>query len=204
MNLISHSNNIASLKRLAAILSVTCISLSISNLVLLSSNTSIHERIIIVPPGLSGPVNVDWGKADAEYIKTFGLFYATLIGTITPRNVEYVADRLSAMTSAEAYPVIRKKLLSLSKDVEFMSSGTAINFISYSIIYEPDRGKVFVTGESRIQAGVGAAKASLVTYEMDIRIIEGRPVVLLLQNYPGDKPHTREWLEQNAITEANK
>lgn len=197
MNLFTLSNNIVLLKRLSAILAVTCVTLSISNLVLLSANTAIHERIVIVPPGLSGPVALDWGRADAEYIKTFGLFYATLIGTITPRNVEYVADRLSAMTSPTAYPVIRKKLLALSKDGEFMTSGTAINFISYSIVYEPDRNKVFVTGESRIQAGVGAPKVSLVTYEMDIKIIEGRPVVLLLQNYPGDKPRTREWLEQN-------
>lgn len=203
MNLISHSNNIVSLKRLAAVLSVACVSLSVSNLVLLSSNMAIHERIVVVPPGLSGPVAIDWGKADAEYIKSFGLFYATLVGTIIPKNVEYVADRLSAMTSVEAYPIIRKKLLSLAKDSEFMSSGSSINFISNSIIYEPDRSKVFVVGENRIQSGYGAAKTSNIVYEMDIKIVEGRPILMLLQNYPGDAPKTRLWYEQHPET-ANK
>jgi conjugal transfer pilus assembly protein TraE len=197
MNLISHTNNIVSLKRLAVVLSISCATLSIATLVLLSSNLSIHERIVVVPPGLAGPVAIDWGRADAEYIKSFGVFYATLIGTITPKNVDYVADRLSSMTSADAYPVIRKKLLALSRDPIFQGSGTSINFISNGLVYEPERNKVFVIGENRIQSGFGPVKATQMVYELDIKIIDGRPVVMLLQNYLGERARTQEWLTQH-------
>jgi hypothetical protein len=37
-------------------------------------------------------------------------------------------------------------------------------------------------------------KVTPVVYEMDIEIVEGRPVVMLLENYEGGAPHTAKWL----------
>jgi len=198
MNLGIHSNNIVSLKKGNLILSVAVVILSLIIAMLAITLTSKHERIVVVPPGLSGPVKIDWGHADAEYIKTFGMFYATLIGTVSPKNIEYVVDRLSSMTTVSSYPIIRKRLLSLSKDPSFSTSGSSVNFVSNKIEYEPERGKVFVIGENRTQSGYGEAAVTPVVYELDIRMIEGRPMVTVLENYPGTQPHTKQWLEQHA------
>jgi conjugal transfer pilus assembly protein TraE len=194
VNLSAHSNNIVSLKRSNSILAIACVVMALTIAMISISNTSKHERIVIVPPGLSGPVEVDWGNASAEYIKTFGMFYATLVGTISPKNVNYVADRLSAMTSVNAYSVIRKRLLSLAQDPQFVNSGSSVNFVSNEVVYEPERKKVYVIGESRVQSGFGAVKVSPIVYEMDIEVIEGRPVVMLLENYTGNTPHTAKWV----------
>ncbi len=197
MNLSAHSNNIVSLKRANSILAITCAVMSLTIAMMMISSSSKHERIVIVPPGLAGPVAVDWGSATAEYMKAFGMFYATLVGTISPKNVNYVADRLSAMTSVDSYPIIRKRLLSLAQDPQFVNSGSSVNFVSNEVIYEPERKKVFVIGETRIQSGYGNVKTSPIVYEMDIEIMEGRPVVMLLENYEGNTPHLTKWVLEN-------
>lgn len=197
MNLNIYGNNIRSLHKLTLILATICLATVVALIFTILHANSIKERIVIVPPGLSGPVSVDWGKADAEYIKTFGVFYSTLVGSINPRNVEYVADRLSAMTSTEAYPQIRRSLLMLAKDPLFMDQATSSNFVSQSLVYEVDRNKVFVIGEIRVQGSTGQARIFPTVYEMTITIKEGRPIVHSVDNYPGGEPHTAKWLLEN-------
>ncbi|WP_075588247.1 TraE/TraK family type IV conjugative transfer system protein [Rhodoferax antarcticus] len=194
MNLNAHSNNIVSLKRSNSLLAVACVVMALTIAMMAISSSSKHERIVIVPPGLSGSVEVDWGGASAEYIKSFGIFYATLVGTISPKNVTYVADRLSSMTTVNSYSVIRKRLLSLALDPQFVNSGSSVNFVSSEVVYEPERKKVFVIGESRVQSGYGEVKITPIVYEMDIEILEGRPVVMLLDNYVGTAPRTAKWI----------
>lgn len=188
-----YASSLSSLKKREALLGITCAALAIALLITVSTLTQRRDRIIIVPPGLTGPVAVDWGKADTEYLKTFGLFYATLLGTITPRNAEYVADRLSGMTSAASYPSIRKSILATAKDPSFINSGSATNFIANLVIHDSEGGSIFVVGEHRVYTGFGVPKISALVYEMDIRIVEGRPVVDAVTNYPGTEPRTKQW-----------
>lgn len=79
MNHDQYSNSLSALKKQVSILGLACAALSVSVLVSVGTLASRHDRIVVVPPGLSGPVAVDWGRADAEYLKTFGIFYATLL-----------------------------------------------------------------------------------------------------------------------------
>lgn len=193
MNHDQYSNSLSTLKKQVSVLGLACAGLSLAMLIAMVTLASRHERIVIVPPGLSGPVAVDWGRADAEYLKTFGIFYSTLLGTITPRNAEYVADRLTSMTVADAYPEIRKSILSVAKDPSFAGSGSTTNFVSNQVVFEPQTGKVFVSGDNRVYSGFGQPKITQVVYEMDIRIIEGRPIVYSVTNYSGTEPRTIEW-----------
>lgn len=197
MKLDLYSNSMTSLKRQVTVLGLTSLALAVALSIMVVSTVTHHDRIVIVPPGLSGPVAVDWGHADAEYLKSFGLFYATLIGTITPRNAQYVSDRLSGMTSAAAYPEIRKKILAVAKDPSFAGSGSTTNFVSNSVVFEPETGKVFIVGQNQTYSGFGAVKIHQVVYEIDARIIEGRPVVSSVINYPGVEARTKLWKTQH-------
>jgi conjugal transfer pilus assembly protein TraE len=197
MNIDLHTADRESLKRLNMVLGLTTLLLAAALLLVFVSLSGKKERVVIVPPGLSGPVSVDWGRADAEYMKSFALFYATLIGTINPRNVEYVADRLSAMTSPEAYINVRRTLLSLAKDPLFSNGGAVTNFVSNEVIYESESGLIFVLGANQTQTGYGQPKIAPVVYELNVGIVEGRPVVRSVSNYPGTQAHTLEWKAAN-------
>lgn len=193
MNLNKYTSTLSGAKSATAILGVACAGLSLALLISVSALASRHERIVVVPPGLSGPATVDWGRADTEYMKTFAVFYTTLLGTINPRNAEYVADRLSGMTSPDAYAQIRKSILAAAKDPAFAGSGSTSNFVSREVIHEVTTGLVFVVGENQTYSGFGQPKIAPVTYEMDVRIVEGRPVVYSVINYTGSEAHTAEW-----------
>lgn len=197
MNFNVLGSNIKTLHTQVLFLAGICLAEAVSLVIAVGAATGIKERVVVVPPGLSGPVAIDWGKADAEYIKAFSLFYATLVGSITPRNITYVADRLSAMTSSVAYPQIRRQLLMLSKDPVFMDQATSSNFVSYQLIYEPERNKVFVVGEVRVQGGGAQPKVFPTVYEMTITINEGRPIVHAVNNYAGSEAHTASWIEEH-------
>jgi conjugal transfer pilus assembly protein TraE len=188
-----YSNSLSTLKKRESLLGLTCAALSVSLVIAVSSLAMRRDRVVVVPPGLSGPVAVDWGRANAEYMKTFAVFYSTLLGTITPRNAEYVADRLSGMTSPTAYPLVRKSILAAAKDPAFLNSGSTMNFVSNSVVHENETGKVFVLGEHQVYSGFGMPKVAPVVYELDIRIAEGRPVVMSVTNYPGTDARTKEW-----------
>ncbi len=193
MKLDIYQGSLAGQRSQSKVLGVVSIVLSAALLLCVFKLVNIHERIVVVPPGLSGPVAIDWGRADAEYLKTFGLFYATLLGTITPRNAEYVADRLSGMTAPNAYAKIRKQILAIGKDPAFVSSGSTSNFVANNLVHEIATGKVFVIGENQTYSGFGAPKVTPVVYEIDAVITEGRPVVNSIVNYPGTDARTIEW-----------
>ena len=192
-----YGQNNRDLYRLVLVLSSVVFLMALGLVFSINYSNSIKERIVIVPPGLSGPVSVDWGKADAEYIKTFGLFYATLVGSINPKNLEYVSDRLSGMTSTEAYPSIRKQLQVLSKDPLFMDQGTTSSFSSRELVYEAERNKVFVLGEVRIHGTPAQAQTFQTVYEMTVTIEQGKPIVHSVDNYPGIEPRTAQWLQEH-------
>ena len=40
-----------------------------------------RERIVLVPPMLDAKAEVAWNSANKEYIKGFGMYIATLVGT---------------------------------------------------------------------------------------------------------------------------
>ena len=197
MKLAIYGQNNRDLYRLVLIMASVIFLMAIGLVFSINYSSSIKERIVIVPPGLSGPVAVDWGRADAEYIKTFGLFYATLVGSINPKNLEYVSDRLSGMTSTEAYPSIRRQLQVLSKDPLFMDQGTTSSFASRELIYEAARNKVFVLGDVRIHGTPAQSRAFQTVYEMTVTIEQGKPIVHSVDNYPGATPRTAQWLIDN-------
>lgn len=193
MNVEFQTQSLASKDRMISSLSLTVAALAIALLASVISLVTRHDRIVIVPPGLKEVAKIDWGSADAEYLKSFGMFYTTLMGSITPKNVEFLADRLSSMTAPEIYPQIRSKLLALSKDPSFMSSAASSSFITSQIIYDPETKLVFIVGDNQIFNGFGALKHNNMVYEIDVRMIEGRPVVYGITNYEGTEARTAEW-----------
>jgi conjugal transfer pilus assembly protein TraE len=201
MNLDFQTRNIDTLRRQNNYLTLAVAALSIAALVSVFSWAGRHDRVVIVPPTLKTEASVEWRKADAEYIKAFGLYYATLMGSITPKNVEFLADQLSTITEPSIYPEIRKTLLVLAKNPQFKTGGSSSAFIAERVIFDAESGLTFVVGDNQVYAMAGGVKNNPMVYELDIRIEEGRPVVYAISNYPGAEPRTAAWRRSNPAFE---
>lgn len=197
MNISSLSSNINSLRKQVVVLGVVALLLAATLFIAVIKLTQIHDRIVVVPPGLSGPVAIDWGRADTEYMKSFGFFYATLLGTINPSNINYVAERLSFITDRNVFTEINKQIRSLARDPVFISSIASANFSISQMVEDSEGGKIFAIGDNTTYSGVGSPNKTQMVYEMEIKIIEGRPVVQSVSRYPGNIPRTEKWKREN-------
>lgn len=179
--------------------------LAISNTVLvmlllmaMNAMFSTKERVTLVPPYLNEQVSVGWNSASESYYKSFGLYFATLVGNITPSNVDFIIEILSTFLDPEIYTSVKPKLIALSKDPIFRESGGASVFSPGHITYEPETSKVFVSG---IMTMTSYAKSQPelknVVYETAIHIKDGKPRINHLDSYEGTQPHTLKWMASN-------
>ncbi|MBG6083011.1 TraE/TraK family type IV conjugative transfer system protein [Rubrivivax gelatinosus] len=152
-----------------------------------------HERVALVPPFLNEKVTVGWTTADAQYIKSFAMYFALLTGNVTPKNATFIADSLSSLVSTRDYPVVRKQILALAKDPVFQRIGASVRFDVSDVVYEPETRKSFVLGEQVMKDATGHEEKLPIVFEFEVRIENGRPIVYSPTNYPGNEPRTKEW-----------
>lgn len=169
--------------------------LSVSLLIAITAMVNQKERIVLIPPQIDRSVTIGWSSADGAYLKSFGLYVATLAGNITPKNAQFVVENLSTIVSPRIYPDVRLKLLSQAQSPNFIRNATATSFSPERIIFEDTTSKVFVTGPRTVETSSGSLSAGEMTYEMTIRMVEGKPVVDAINNYEGGEPRTVQWME---------
>ena len=184
------------LKTNTAILGVA-VALAVSNIILVNKLSEQHERIVIVPPTLKDQASVSWRAASLEYKKAFATYVSGLIGNITPSNVDFIVESLSRFFEPQIYGEVRKRLIEISKDPFFKSSGAYSYFVPVRIIYEPETDKIFVIGDLTTGNSVVRPKKKSVVYEMKVAIRGGIPKIESLEVYEGTEPHTIEWRKRH-------
>lgn len=193
MNLKSALRNMGQLQAMSMALMLSNIILAAGLVYAYASMAGARERIVLVPPMLDEKVEIAWNSANKEYIKSFGMYIATMVGNIQPKSSTVVLDAVSAFMDPFIYTEFRRQLMTLMEDPVFKASGSVISFLPNSIQYEADTNRVFVTG-TLITATSGAQKyQKQVTYEMSISIREGRPWVSHFLSYEGSIPRTVSW-----------
>ena len=158
-----------------------------------------RERVVLVPPQLDARVTVGMTTASSEYLKSFGLYIATLVGNITPYNVDFLTDILSRYLDARVYTAVRTRLQAVANDPVFRNSGGASWFEARRLDYEKETSRVFVVGQlNTLSAGKTNPDVAPVVYELRIEMRDGRPLVLALDSYEGSEPHSLKWQASHA------
>tara|TARA_B100000508_G_scaffold112567_1_gene90985 strand:- start:278 stop:898 length:621 start_codon:yes stop_codon:yes gene_type:complete len=159
------------------------------------------QRVVIQPYTLIDEAWVEQSAASSEYMESMGLFFANLLGNVTPANLSFIKSRLDPMLSAS----VRQSVMQALEDQStlIITEAVVISFSPRAVIYERDSGKVFVTGRSRTEGSTGAIKDEAVTFEFGFEIDNYLPRVTSLNNYVG-KPKTLEVLEQRQKLETRQ
>lgn len=159
-------------------------------------NLSRHETTRLVPPYLAKAVSVGWDTADMDYLEGIGLYVATLTANVTPKNVNFVADRLSQLLTPRVYQGVRQQILALAQDPVFNSNGGSVRFEATKVVSEKETQKVYVIGQMTTQS-VNSRDTKSAVIEMKIVMKDGRPWVDSMDHYDGADPHTLTWIEKN-------
>jgi len=159
-----------------------------------------HERIVLVPPHLTEKVEVAWSSANKEYLKSFGLYIASLVGNIQPRSSTVILDSVSAFMTPAIYTDFRRQMMAIIDDPVFKQSGAVMSFQPNTIQFEAETSRVFVTGNLITKTSSNEFQKT-VTYEIGVTIKEGRPVVTHFTSYEGSVIRTVNWHINNSARE---
>jgi len=159
------------------------------------------QRVVIQPYTLIDEAWIEQSAASSEYMEAMGLFFANLLGNVTPANLQFIKSRLDPMLAAQVRQPVMEALEDQSTLI--ITEAVVITFTPRAVIYERDSGKVFVSGRSRTEGSTGAIKDEAVTFEFGFAVDNYLPRLTSLNNYVG-KPKTLEILEQREKLETRQ
>lgn len=198
MKMITAMRNMGQLQAMTKALVISNVIMSFGLIYSVVALNGQRDRVILVPPSMDKKAEISWRSADKEYLKSFGLYIATLVGNIQPKSSSVILESVSAFMDPAIFNEFRRQLLTLIEDPGFKASNSTISFLPGSIQYEPETGRVFVTG-SLITSNSGNQKyQKQVVYEIGADIREGRPWVTHFLSYEGSVPHTVGWHVNNS------
>jgi len=196
MKFLDMLRNMKQLQAMTIVSLVSNVILALGVVYALITVSNLRERVVLVPPNLDKRAQIAWAAADKEYLKSFGLYIATLVGNIQPKSSAVVLDSVGVFMDPGIYNDFRRQLLAVIEDPVFKSSGSVISFLPASVQYEAETTRVFITG-TIITSTAGSQKYQKhVTYEVGTSIREGRPYVTHFTSYEGNVPRSVTWWVQ--------
>ncbi|BDA57926.1 MULTISPECIES: TraE/TraK family type IV conjugative transfer system protein [Enterobacteriaceae] len=142
-------------------------------------------EVIAIPPDMTEEVSVAGAKASESYKTQWGLFIATTLGNINPKNVTFVTNYILKMFPAAKQSDLEAELkkasdLMLARKVDQTFIPEDVNFLpGDNVLY------VWGTRKTKFLNVSDKEQSERWTYEMVLSVKSGRPRILYLNQYSG-------------------
>ena len=131
-----------------------------------------YQRVILIPPKLSGEIEFVEGKPSDRYIRDMARRIAGLAATYSPATARSQFDELLALYAPEEYPVAAKAWYALAGRVE--ESQVSNVFYLRNLIVDHAGQRLEMIGDRRQFAEDRLIDAGPKTYEARYRLEDGR------------------------------
>ena len=162
--------------------------LLVSNLVLVVLLQS-NRTVVLVPPTLEKEANVGARQADRGYLEAWGLFFATLMGNVTPRNIDFVLTNLQRYMAPDIYHEMSQTLVEQARAIK--SGAFAMSFTVQELAWDEASRRVQVKGVAMMHGPYGKSQNLTRTYDFAIAVRNFAPVLTDVlvhdQKQPGEK-----------------
>ena len=152
-----------------------------------------NSTVVIAPPEMTKAVSVSRDGADQDYLETFSVATAILLGNVTPDNAEFVKKALGPLLDPGIYNDVMRALD--RQIIEIKDNRITSRFSERSVVYEKETGKFFVTGYRVVKGPASDEKREVATYEYEWRVRNFRPLLTFVTNYAGN-PQTKKEIER--------
>jgi conjugal transfer pilus assembly protein TraE len=129
-----------------------------------------YQRVVLIPPTMTGTVEFVQGKPTEAYIKDISRKIVNLATTYSPPTARGQFDDLLALYTSEAYPTASKSWYSLAGRIE--ESQVSSTFYMETITLDKDKIEIF--GNLVQFAGDTKLETAAKTYVVQYRIRDGR------------------------------
>lgn len=131
-----------------------------------------YQRVILIPPNLSGEIEFVEGKPSDRYIRDMARRIAGLAATYSPATARSQFDELLALYAPEEYPVAAKAWYALAGRVE--ESQVSNVFYLRNLIVDHAGQRLEMIGDRRQFAEDRLIDSAPKTYEARYRLEDGR------------------------------
>jgi len=149
-----------------------------------------NQTVVLVPPDLRQEARVGLKHADRNYLEAWGLFFATLMGNVTPRNIDFIMESLERYMAPDIYQEMAKSMYDQAKSIK--QGNLTLSFSAQEVAYDESTKRVKVRGQTVIRGTYGKPQGMNRTYDMAIEIRNYGPVLTdvaaLDQVLPGQSP----------------
>lgn len=131
-----------------------------------------HQKVVLVPPGLSEKVWVRGNEASDEYLRHMAKYLALLLLHFTPASVEQQFAEFLTYAAPEAYPSLKVDLLEVSQRVKDM--GITSVFHVQEVVFDPKKRTLEVKGHLAQYAGDAKSLDQYIVLRLGFYLREGR------------------------------
>jgi len=160
---------------------VTCAALLALNLLLGVAVFFRQEVVVLVPPNLKQEIKVSLKKADKQYQESWALFFALLLGNLTPRNVDFVVEELEKYLAPPVYQDVMKDIYEQAQAIK--DANVSASFSPREVVYDDKTGHVLVKGQVIMQGTFGKPQNLGKTFEFGIAVKNYFPQITYLDGY---------------------
>lgn len=139
--------------------------------------------VALVPPTLNQRVELKASVAQEAYLSSWALYFAELIGNVTPGNVTFIEEALSPMLSPDIYQHVVDVLRMQTKQIK--EDSITLSFQPRQIEQDDKTGKIYVTGYAFLAGVTGKTTRELRTYEFLMRVENYAPILIWMDTYVG-------------------
>lgn len=169
---------------------VICGVLLASNLLLGVAVLSRKETVVLVPPTLKEQVKVSVRKADQKYQESWALFFALLLGNVTPRNIEFVASEIEKYLAPAIYQSVMKDVVEQADGIK--ETNISASFEPRELVYDDKTGHVLVKGQMVMRGAFGKPQNVSKTFEFGMEVKNYYPQINYLDAYERKDKNPKE------------
>ena len=142
------------------------------------------QTIVMIPPDLDKQGSISASVASDEVLESWGLFYATLMGNLTPKNAPFLLDNLSKGVTPALYHDVEQSIQAQVKQI--VTEDITTRFTPANSFVDPKSGHVFVSGELVTQGVRNTSEREPRTFEFSFVVRRYRVLLDAMQNHKGD------------------
>lgn len=157
----------------------------------------VERTVVLIPPQLSGPVDLSRNSASREAREAWALYVAQLLGNVTPATGEFMMQTLEPLLAGN----LRRMLLDLIADQleDIRREDVSMRFEPREVAYEENTQTVYISGTHTTEGPGAAPVKAQRTYEVRVDYSNYRPLVTHLDVYPG-APQRPSQKEQHSVS----
>lgn len=142
------------------------------------------------PPTLAERAWVDQDRASDSYVSAWALYIADRLGNVNPKSAEIIKATLEPLLANDIYQDVLNKIDSQVHQIR--QDRVTLEFEPRQVLQDKQEpAKYFIVGKSKMTGPSGQPKQLDMTYEIELKIKNYKPVIAFLSVYEGP-PRTEE------------